>query len=334
VTSRADFVAGNTRLRARLPALMGRTEYDRLASMPRGAALERLVATLYRPYLDVGQADEGLILDAVGQRLRDLLRGVRGCYAGTADNVVGVLLARHDLHDVLALLRGARAGQPALQRLDALMGVGALDLHAAADLASGDGPTTALRLAAEHLPDPVIARVLPAAWERYELNSDDDELETTIAWAAVEGWTAQLNRVGRAAAPVLDLVRAECDRANLMAVLRDPTRDPPRLLPGGLLTLPALLAVRDGDTTRVLAARPSWREALDQHAHRAGLPAVEWGLDVALWRQAVRDLRRGDPLGANVPVGYVVLAECEARAVRLLLAGAIPGHDVRDLLVG
>ena len=35
MTSRADFVAGNTRLRARLPALLGRTEYDRLAGMPR-----------------------------------------------------------------------------------------------------------------------------------------------------------------------------------------------------------------------------------------------------------------------------------------------------------
>jgi hypothetical protein len=95
-----------------------------------------------------------------------------------------------------------------------------------------------------------------------------------------------------------------------------------------------LLAVSAGDTTRALAARPNWQEALDLHSRQAGLPSLEWRLDVALWRQTVRDLRRGDPLGANVPVGYVVLAECEARAVRLLLADAIPGHDVRDLLVG
>ncbi len=333
MTTRADFVAGNTRLRARLPALLGRTEYDLLARMPRNAALERLVSTIYRPYLNAGQTDERLILDAVGQRLRDLLRGVRGTYVGTADGVVGILLARHDLHDVLALLRGARTGQPATQRLAAVLGVGALDLQAAADLAAADGPTTVLRLAAEHLPDPVTARALPAAWDRYELNSDDDELETTVASIAIEGWTAQLNRVGRAAVPVLDLVRAECDRANLVAILRDPTRDPPQLLPLGLLTLPALQAARAGDTTRVLAAHPNWREALDLHSRQARLPALEWGLDVALWRQAVRDLRRGDPLGANVPVGYVVLAECEARAVRLLLADATPGHDVRDLLV-
>jgi hypothetical protein len=248
--------------------------------------------------------------------------------------VVDILLARHDLHDVLALLRGARAGQPAPQRLAAVMGVGALDPEAAADLAAADGPTTVLRLAARHLPDPITARALPAAWDRYELNSDDEELETTVASIAIEGWTAQLQRVGRAAGPVLDLVRAECDRANLLATLRDPMRDPPRLLPFGLLTRPALQAVRDGDATHVLAARPSWRDALDLHWGGAGLPALEWGLDVALWRRAVRALRRGDPLGADVPVGYVVLAECEALAVRLLLADATPGHDARDLLVG
>jgi hypothetical protein len=333
VTSRPDFVAGNTRLRARLPALLDRTEYDRLAGMPLEAARERLAATLYRPQLNAGDADAGLVLRAAGQRLCDLLRGVRGCYVGTAHSVVGVLLARHDLHDVLALLRGARAGQPAPRRLAAVLAVGVLDVRAAAELAAGDGPTTALRLAAQHLPDPVTARALPAAWDRYELNADDDELEATVASTAIGGWTTALSRVGRAARPVLDLVRAECDRANLLAVLRDPMRDPPRLLPPGLLTLPALLAARDGDHTRVLAARPGWGAALDRLPRHNELTALEWDLNAALWRQAVRDLRRGDPLGADVAVGYVVAAECEARTVRLLLAGATAGHDLRDLLV-
>lgn len=63
------------------------------------------------------------------------------------------------------------------------------------------------------------------------------------------------------------------------------------------------------------------------------ISALEWDLDVALWRQAVHGLRRGDPLGADIPVGYVLAAECEARTVRLLLAGLAPAYDVRDLLV-
>jgi hypothetical protein len=61
---------------------------------------------------------------------------------------------------------------------------------------------------------------------------------------------------------------------------------------------------------------------------------LEWQLAAALWRRAVRGLRRGDPLGADVPVGYVLAAECEARNVRLLLAGLAPAYDVKDLLVG
>jgi hypothetical protein len=189
-------------------------------------------------------------------------------------------------------------------------------------------------MAAHRLPDPFTARALSAAWERYELNTDAVELETTIASTAIRGWTTLLERVGRAARPVLELVHAECDRANLLAVLRDPTFEVAHLLPVGRVAVPALLAARQGDPTPVLAARPDWREALSRHAHDGDLTALEWDMEVGLWRRAIRGLRRGDPLSASVPVGYVVAAECEARSVRLLLAGAAPTHDVRNLLVG
>jgi hypothetical protein len=85
-----------------------------------------------------------------------------------------------------------------------------------------------------------------------------------------------------------------------------------------------------------VTARPGWRQPLERHLCEDDLPALEWDLDVALWRQAVRGLRRGDPLGADVPVGYVLAAECEARTIRLLLAGTAGTagtYDVRDLLV-
>lgn len=334
MTSRADFIAGNTRLRARLPALLGPSDYDQLAAIPREAAAGRLAASTYRPYVDRRQADDHLLLDAVGRRLRDLLRGVRGLYGGTAGIVVATLLARHDLHDTIALLRGARTGQPAADRLAAVMGVGALDQRTAADVAAApDGATAVLRLAAHRLPDPVAARALPAAWERYELNGDPDELETTVAAATIGGWTTRLEQVGRAARPILTLIQAECDRANLLAVLRDPALEAPRLLPAGLVPAAALLAARRRDPQRTLAARPGWRQALERHLHDANLPALEWDLDMTLWRHALRLLRRGDPLGADVPVGYVLAAECEARIIRLLLAGTVPEHDVRDLLV-
>lgn len=339
MTPRADFIAGNTRLRARLPALLSPLEFDQLARLSRETAAERLSASVYRRYLDrdpdKGQADDRLLLDAVGRRLRDLLRAVQGLYVGPAGAVVGVLLARHDLQDVLALLRGARTGQSASYRLAAVMGVGALDQQSTADLvAAPDGATAVLRLVAHRLPDPVTARALSGAWDRYELNADPDEFETAVAATAIGGWTTRLEQVGRSARPVLDLIHAECDRANLLAVLREPEMPPPQLLPVGLLTEPALLAARRGDTTPVLAARPSWRSALGQHSRDGDLRALEWELTAALWRRAVRGLRRGDPLGADVPVGYVLAAECEARNIRLLLAGLTPTYNVKDLLVG
>jgi len=335
MTSRPDFIAGNTRLRARLPALLGPVDYDQLAGVPREAAAERLAASsTYRPYLSRDQVGDLRLLDAVGRRLRDLLRGVRGLYAGTAGTAVGVLLARHDLHDTLALLRGARTGQPAAARLAAVMGVGALDLRTAADIAAApDGVTAVLRLAAHRLPDPLTARALPAAWEHYELHGDPDDFETTIAATAIDGWTDRLEWVGRPARPVLDLVQAECDRANLLAVLRDSALETPRLLPIGLVPESALLAARQGDPQPAVAARPGWRQPLERRLRDEDFTALEWDLDVAVWRQAVRGLRRGDPLGADIAVGYVLGAECEARTVRLLLAGLAPTYDVRDLLV-
>jgi vacuolar-type H+-ATPase subunit C/Vma6 len=334
MTPRPDFIAGNTRLRARLPALLGPVDYDQLTGVSREAAAERLAATTYRPYLSRDQAGDPRLLDAVGRRLRDLLRAVRGLYGGAAGTAVGVLLARHDLHDALALLRGARTGQPTAIRLAAVMGVGAFDQRAAADIAAAPDCTTAvLRLTAHRLPDALTARALPAAWDRYELNGDPDEFETTVAAAAIDGWTDRLERVGRAARPVLQVIRAECDRANLLAVLRDSALETPRLLPTGLVPESALLAVRRGDPQPAVAVRPGWRQPLEQHLGDQDLTALEWRLDVAVWRQSVLGLRRGDPLGADVPVGYVLAAECEARTVRLLLAGLTSVYDVRDLLV-
>jgi vacuolar-type H+-ATPase subunit C/Vma6 len=332
--ARADFIAGNTRLRARLPALLGRADYDRLATLSHQAAVERLAASIYRPYLSGDPIDASQLLDAVAHRLRDLLRGVRGLYGGTAAEVVGVLLARHDLQDTLTLLRGARMGRPPAQRTAAVMCVGAVDQQACLDVAAAtDGATAVIRLAAHRLPDPATARRLSRAWEQYTVTDDPEELETTIAATAITGWTARLERAGKAATPALELVQAECDRANLLAALRDPAGDLPCLLPPGALDEPALSAARRGSPAPLLAARPGWGQALSAFARDGDLPALEWGLATADWVAVLRELRRGDPLGAAVPVGYVLAVECEARTVRLLLADRDSGQDVRELLV-
>ena len=330
----ADFISGNTRLRARLPALLGRADYQRLAALSHEAAVERLAASIYRPYLSGDRIDDSHLIEAVGTRLREVLRGVRGLYGPTAAVVVDVLLARHDLQDTLGLVRGARTGQPPDRRVAAAMCVGALDRQTCLDVAAAtDGATAVIRLAAHRLPDPATARGLSAAWEQYTLAGDPEELETTIAATAITGWTARLEQVGKAAAPALELVHAECDRANLLAALRDPAGDLPRLLPPGAVDRPALTAARRGSTQPLLAVRPGWRKAMDDYARDGDLPAVEWALATQDWVRALRELRSGDPLGAAIPVGYVLAAECEARTVRLLLTDGDSGPNLRELLV-
>ncbi len=340
MNSAPDFLAGNTRLRARLPTLLSARDYDRLVGVPLEVVVDRLHETAYRPYLDPRHADDigagiGIdVLDLVARRLRDLLRGVRGLYGGVAGRVVGVLLARHDLRDVLALLRGARTGRPVADRLAAVVGVGAVDLERAADVATAaDGVAAVTRLAALRLLDRATARVLLAAWKQFELNTDPDEFETAVAVSMVGSWISLLERAGRTARPVLEVVREECDCANLLAVLADPAAQTPRLLPAGLIGVPALLAARRGDLTAVRAARPGWREAVDRFCGDGDLIALEWSIEVAMWRRAVRGLRRGDPLGADIPVGYVIAAESEARNMRLLLLGAQRRDEARPALV-
>lgn len=333
---RPDFIAGNTRLRSRLPARLGPGDYDQLAGRSLQGTIESLSGTAYRPYLGSPRVGDEDVLDAVTQRLRDVLRGLRGLYGGAARDVVGVLLARHDLRDVLALLRGARTGQPGTDRLAAVMAVGTLDQEAAVDVAAAaDGATAVTRLAARQLPDPATARALAAAWERFEVTADPDEFETTVASVAIDGWTTLLARSGAAARPALELVRAESDQANLLAALRDPAGEVPRLLPAGRVPSRVLLVARGGGMASLGAIRPGWRDALDRYSRDADRSALEWNLDVALWRRTVRGLRRGDPLGADVPVGYVIAAECEARNVRRLLLAAQRGDDdeVRRSLV-
>ena len=77
--------------------------------------------------------------------------------------------------------------------------------------------------------------------------------------AGPTGWSGSAGPPG----PVLELVQAECDRANLLAVLRDPALEMPRLLPPGWC--PNRRCWLPGEATRspLLAARPGWRQPLN-----------------------------------------------------------------------
>lgn len=279
---RPDFVAGNTRLRARQPDL-GRlaAEADPFARRRRG---------------------------------RDLLRAVAPAYTDSARNIVDLLLARHDVADVIALLRGAIHGRDPADRVAAVEAVGAVTAVNAADVAhADDGEAAVSRLRSWRLPDADVARRLPALWASFELHRDVEELEVDIVRATHTCWETRLTRHRRLAAPVIDLLAEERDVANVRTVLRIPGREHPQLVPYGRVGPTELLAVRRGDWRPVFGARPEWRALVQPLGPSPVAADVERVLQTSRAAEARVTLRFGNVFGAEIAVAYVLCVEHAGR---------------------
>ncbi len=351
---RPDYVYGNTRLRARFPLLLSRAELLALTGRSPEAILGSLPALALRDGVRASVRDEagadiggdGVASDGANEAaagpgtgwgsgtgnaemtalrtvqalLQAQLRGLRGLYVGPAADVVMILLARHDLADVLALVRGARAGASTAHRLAAVLAVGAVEEDVAREVAAAtDASSTVGRLVALGLPDPDTAQVLAQAWATFQLHDDPLEFETTVATAAVTRWLALAHAAGRDARPVAAFVQSECDRANLLVALGSPTGQVMRLLPDHRPTAAALRGTREEVLAAAAAARPAWRPALERFAADGDRGALAAALDTVEWDLALRGRRLGNPLDASVPVSYVVAVEGQARALRWLL---------------
>ena len=152
----ADFVYGNTRLRARKGELLGEREYEALLGRDLEGILEALAGTAYRAEIEavlaVTGANRRALHEALSRHLARALGELRAFYEGRARELVDLLLSRFDLHNLLALLRGRVRGQPAEQVLANVFPLGALGGAAAQEIARQPEPRTggrpARRLAA------------------------------------------------------------------------------------------------------------------------------------------------------------------------------------------
>lgn len=323
--ARPDFVMGNTRLRARRAELLDAARLARLGDRDLAGLVAELRTTAYGRYLEprahAGGEQRGMLLSAVEDRRRDALRGVRKVYTGAAGDVVGVLLARYDLADVITLLRGAARGVGGDDVLAGIDGVGAIDPTTVGDLVADDPEAVVARLAHARLPDPDTARVIPAAWEQFLVHDDLPTLEITVARAAHERWHAALHGRGRSVAPLVRQLDTQRDAANLLVALRsrggrvDETALRARMLAPGDIPEATLLAIASGADPVALVPR-AWRPVLTRSGETADLAGLARDLDARQRTTAHRGLRHGDPLGVDVPVAFVAEVETEAGALR------------------
>jgi len=352
----ADFVYGNTRLRARKADLLGAADYEALLGGDLEAVQAVLGQTAYRRELEAAQAVHSGTLalhDALRRHFARVLAELRSFYQERSRELVDLLLARYDLHNLLALLRGQVRAQPVERTRLAVIAFGHLGGPAGEEIALQREPAAAVELLVGwRLPDPATARALARAWPEFERTQDLAALEHALAAAHALSIEQSLLEAGPEADPLRELVARERDAANALALLRlrealqlgELTESPALvdvLLAGGNIRPEtfeaALREPRREDATATLAAaarRGDWRIPLEHYGNGSGdLLVLHRALELARVRWALALFLRGDPLGLDVPIAYTVAKETEVRNLRLIGENA-DGASGRETLRG
>jgi vacuolar-type H+-ATPase subunit C/Vma6 len=343
-TRRPDFVAGNTRLRARLSRHLGHERLTRMAGLDLADLTTMLRGTAYGRHLPT-ELLSGLPADpstspaapplphlrhavwlAVQEGLRDALAATPRAYAGAARTVVAALLVPYDVADLVAVARSAVRGVDAAEVVPHLHGVGALARHDLTDAITDDPAARLTRLAVIPGASPALRAAIRRGADAVARTGDLAALEVAIADAAWRDADDLLARGGRPAAPVRHHLALRRDTRNLLAALRA-RGTAAAAAPAGLFVLPgaipaAALAAMAAGAPAAAAVPQGWRADV---ARAKGDPnLLSRLLEERAAAAARRLLRGGDPLGADVPVGYVTALEDEARALRRAaeLAGA------------
>ena len=336
------FEYGNTRLRARRAAFLGPRDYESMIGLGVDELLGALSTTPYAP--DIERALPGRhglhrLHQAVRAHLARMLNEMRSFYRGRARAIVDLLLARWDLFNLLALIRGQASRAPVDEVLAAIVPLGGIDDAVAREIARQREFSAAVALlGAWRLPTPHEARALLAAWPEYERTHDLPGLEAELTARHLERVTAQLARTGDAGAPVRAAVGHEIDARNLLSALRlrealvggelDELSANDRhrgLMPGGALGRATLLAATEPDSPEyaLLAlqrdpAGHAWLEPLRRWGDDGDLIALQDAFEAALTADALARFERDDPLGAGIPVAFSAAKELEARNLRVL----------------
>lgn len=348
--ARPRFEYGNTRLRARRLARLGAAQLVALAGRDADGLLAALTGTDLRPEADAAVARGGgarRLHEAIRAHEARELEQLRGFYEGPARELVDLLLVRFDLHNLLVLLRGVLRGAEAERTLLDVIPMGAFGGALAREIARQHEPAAATALLASwRLPDPATARATARAYEGYERDGDLGRLEGTIAAAHSARVAGELERFGDEAGDLRAALARRADDTNAVALARlraalaggelERLPEPGGWLPGGTIAADTLdAALRQPDAAQTAAA-------LAAAAPHLGAPLAAWtrngdlaGLQRALDRQRPLDeiglLRRGDPLGIAVPIGYVAELELEARNLRVLAEAATLGLTADEL---
>ncbi len=347
----SDFDYGNARLRVRAThwlsgedyrVLVGSSGIDgllgSLAQRNYGADIERVMSR----HSGLRRLDE-----AVRWHLSTQLSDVLSFYSGAVADRLRLYLERWDIRNVRTILRTLSQHPRIGPAAEMLVPAGALDAAALDEVAAQRDPRSAVDLLSVwRLPSPIVVRELRSALPHFSQNGDigvlDDALDEAFA-ELVEAAASENDEVTA-------LLRQEVDRLNLVAAVRLRRE---RLETGVAITwLPTgggrvpehiwrdLVELDDAEAAAGAAVPllpPRWRPPLLAWTDSRDHGALEHAIDSEIASEAVRRFRTGDPLGVDIPLGYIGQQEAEARNLRFIartIVFELPREEAMSSLIG
>jgi vacuolar-type H+-ATPase subunit C/Vma6 len=347
----SDFDYGNTRLRVRASHWLSLDDYQMLVGSNGIDGLLGLLAQ--RNYGDdiervIGRHSGLKRLDeAVRWHLSTQLSDVVSFYSGAVAERLRAYLERWDIRNVRTILRSLSQRAAVGPAAEMLVAAGTLDASALEEVARQRDPRSAIDLLSVwRVPSPIVVRQLRGALPHFSQTGDIDVLDEALDEA--------LGEFVQAAAVEDDDVTAlliqEVDRLNLMTSVRLRSE---RRATGRTATFSPIAGGRTpermwrdlveiDDTAfaadRVIPFLPArWRPQLLRWAESKDLRALEHGIESEIATAAVRRFRTGDPLGIDIPLGYIGQQEAEARNLRFIgrtIVFELPRDEAMDNLIG
>lgn len=342
-----DYGYGNARVRAMRGRLLDARAYgDLLGATSIDMVIETLMRTAYRETIESTLVKYGgvkCVAEALRLDLGRTIGKIKLFFDGQPRALVGMLLSRWDIKNLMAVLRGQSRGVPAEEILGALVPAGELTEVELLEMARQ--PT--LRATA----DLMFTWQLPYAGALGEaLRTSGGDLADTETRLNRLRYREALAWLGRAMNErlVREMLEGEIDVANLTTLIRllsvadrraklqarYGSADPMALLiEGGGLSprlLSALSAAQDVESmVHGLSGTPYGTVLMNRwetYRESADAAVLERGLEKFLVLKGIRMFHR-DPLSIAIPIGYIWAKANEVVNVRLIAQGKALGWD-------
>ena len=345
---------GNTRLRVRGAQLFDADDYLNLL---RATTLDGLLGALssgpYRP--DVESAlgrHRGLrrLDEAVRMHLSTQLTDVLAFYGGEIGDRLRLYESRWDNRNLRTILRSLVRPERGDSDRAFLVAAGSLDDVALGEVANQKDVRGAVDLLSVwHLPSPTVVRHLRGAMPEFSETGDIAALERALDESFGETVIDAVAAYG-SQDPLIVLLCRDVDRANLTAALRwrEDSLEMQRVEPfvpvaGGRLRDAAWAQIAtlddraDVEATLTGFLPVEWRGSVAAWAEHGNLARLEHELDAADIEIAAHRFRTGDPLGIDIPLGFILRAEAQAKNLRLVgrtIVHDLPRDAAFDQLLG